>query len=189
MISGEKSMRILIILISDADTGHPTPPPVLYFERFLEPYYLFQDAGAEVVLASLKGGDPLMRTASGERTGATAVMRRFQDDHAAREALIDTLGLDQVDPSDFDGAYCLGVSGGVWPPHIDNPAGAMIGQLLAAGKPVAVAPSRLNLEPQGAGEGLLIAGDRAAAPILAAKALLGALGLSRADDPPAIYPR
>ena len=58
-------MRILMVLISDADTRHPTPPPVLQFERFLAPYYLFQDAGAEIVLASLTGGDPAMRTSAG----------------------------------------------------------------------------------------------------------------------------
>lgn len=164
--------RILMILVSDADTGHPTPPPVLQFERFLEPYYLFLDAGAEIVLASLSGGDPAMRTASGQRRDATAIMRRFQSDQVARDALTDTLRLDQVDPADFDGAFCIGVSGGVWPPHVDNPAGAMVGQLLAAGKPVAVIPSQLDLDPLGTGAGLLIAGDKATASDQAAHALL-----------------
>ena len=165
-------MRILMILISDADTGHPTPPPVLRFERFLAPYYLFLDAGAEIVLASQRGGDPAMRTASGERSDTTPIMRRFQADQAAREALIDTLNLDQVDPLDFDGAYCIGVSGAIWPPRVDNPAGAMIGQLLASGKPVAITPSQLDLAPHGVGEGLLIAGEQAIASNHAAHALL-----------------
>jgi hypothetical protein len=175
-------MRILMILISDADRGRPMSAPILRFERFLEPYYLFVDAAAEVVLASLSGGDPGMRTASGHRTDATAIMRRFRGDSASRDALVDTLALDQVDPGDFDGAFCLGVFGGVWPPHIDHPAGAMIGQFLSAGKPVAVVPSQLDLNPQGAGVGLLIAGDLAAAPLLAAKALLGALSDPKSLD-------
>jgi len=173
-------MRILMILISDADTRHPTPPPVLQFERFLAPYYLFRDAGAEIVLASLRGGDPAMRTAAGERSDTTSIMRRFQADQTAREALIDTLSLDLVDPRDFDGAFCIGVSGGIWPPRADNPAGVMIGQLLAAGKPVAVIPSQLDLEPWGAGDGLLIAGDQALASNHAARALLSAMA-TKAD--------
>ena len=173
-----RAMRILMILISDADTRHPTPPPVLRFERFLAPYYLFLDAGAEIVLASLSGGDPAMRTASGERSDATPIMRRFQADQTTREALIDTLALDQVDPGDFDGAYCIGVSGGIWPPRADNPAGAMIGQLLASGKPVAVIPSRLDLDPRGAADGLLIAGDHAVASNRAAHALLAVVRLA-----------
>jgi hypothetical protein len=165
-------MRILMILISDAETRHPTPPPVLRFERFLAPYYLFLDAGAEVVLASLTGGDPAMRTASGERSDTSAVMQRFLADQTAREALIDTLSLDQVEADDFDGAYCIGVSGGVWPPHADNPAAAMLGQLLASGKPVAVIPSQIDLDPKGVAQGLLIAGDQTIASNHAAHALL-----------------
>ena len=174
-------MRILMILISDIDTGHPIPPPVLQYERFLAPYYLLLDAGAEIVLASLRGGDPAMRTASGERNDTSAIMRRFQADQAAREALIDTLNLDQVDPGDFDGAYCIGVSGAIWPPRVDNPAGAMIGKLLAAGKPVAVTPSQLDIAPQGAGEGLLIAGEQAIASNYAAQALLAVVQAAKHD--------
>jgi hypothetical protein len=166
-------MRILMILIADVDGG--ANPPVLQFERFLEPYYLFLDAGADVVLASLEGGDPAMRTAGGKRTDATPIMRRFQQDQAARDALSDTLELAQVDPGDFDGAFCLGVSGGVWPPNVHGPAEAMIGSLLISGKPVAVVPDQIDLEPLGASEGLLITGECASAPALAAKALLGAL--------------
>ncbi|CAN5193508.1 transporter [soil metagenome] len=168
-------MRILMILVSDADTRHPKPPPVLQFERFLEPYYLFIDAGAEIVLASLAGGDPAMRTASGERSDATPFMRRFQADQGARDALVDTLSLEQVEPDDFDGAYCIGVSGGIWPPRVDNPSGAMVGQLLSAGKPVVVIPSQLDLDPAGVGAGLLIADDQAVASSRAAHALLAAI--------------
>lgn len=166
-------MRILMILVSDKEG--PPAPPVLRFERFLDAYYLFLDAGAEVVLASLQGGDPLMRTARGERVDGTPIMQRFQQDQEARDALSDTLELGQIDPADFDGAFCVGVSGGVWPPNIESPAGAMIGNLLAAGKPVAVLPTQLDLEPLGASEGLVIAGDRDQATVLAAKALLGSL--------------
>lgn len=175
-------MRILMILIADADARRPTPTPVLQFERFLEPYYLFRDAGAEVVLASLGGGDPAMRAAGGGRSGEGPTMRRFQADQAARDALIDTLSLDQVEPDDFDGAYCIGVSGGVWPPRADNPAGAMVGRLLAGGKPVVVTPSGLDLDPLGAGAGLLIAGDQATTSGQAAHALLAAIGESRRED-------
>jgi hypothetical protein len=167
-------MRILMILVSDT-ANLDGAPPVLQFERFLEPYYLFVDSGADVVLASLLGGDPSMRTASGKRTDASPAMRRFQRDLAARDALADTLELSRVDLDDFDGAFCVGVSGGVWPPHVASPAEAMIGDLLAAGKPVVVVPARIDLEPRGTADGLLITGDRALAPMLAARALLGAL--------------
>ncbi len=181
MLFGEgrrRLMRILMILISDAETRHPTPPPVLRFERFLAPYYLFHDAGAEIVLASLAGGDPAMRTASGERSDASPIMQRFLADQVAREALIDTVGLDQVEADDFDGAYCIGVSGGIWPPNADNPAAAMIGRLLTSGKPVAVIPSQVDLDPNGVGQGLLIAGDQTLASNQAAHALLAVVRMA-----------
>ena len=167
-------MRILMILIPDQEAAPPIAP-ILRFERFLAPYYLFIDAGADVVLASPLGGDPAMRNAAGKRTDTSAMMLRFQQDQTARDGLTDTLALCQVDPEDFDGAFCLGVTGGVWPPNIANPAGAMVGALLAAGKPVAVVPAELNLDPDGTGDGLLITGDRGEAPTLAARALLGSL--------------
>jgi len=167
-------VRILIILVPDGD-ARAGQQPTLRFERFLEPYYLFRDAGADVVLASLAGGDPAMRTATGKRRDTSSIMLRFRQDQAARDALVDTLELTQVDPDDFDGAFCIGVAGSIWPPRVEGPVGRMIGGLLASGKPVAVVPAQIDLEPLGAGDGLLIVGDRAQAPVLAAKALLGAL--------------
>ncbi len=57
----------------------------------------------------------------------------------------------------------------------------MIGQLLAAGKPVAVTPSQLDIAPQGAGEGLLIAGEQAIASNHAAQALLAVVQAAKHD--------
>ena len=170
-----------MILVPDGDV-QDGQLPALQFERFLEPYYYFVDAGADVVLASLVGGDPSMRTASGMRSDTSSIMRRFKRDRAALDALVDTLELSQIDADDFDGGFCIGVAGSVWPPKAEGPAGRMIGSLLASGKPVAVLPAQIDLEPLGAGKGLLIIGDRAQAPVLAAKALLGALRGAAVDE-------
>jgi len=48
--------KILMVLTSHAelgDTGHKTG---FWVEEFAAPYYAFIDAGAEVTLASVKGG-------------------------------------------------------------------------------------------------------------------------------------
>lgn len=172
-------MRILMILIPDREPGPEAPEvdqgdgPVLRLERFIGPYYVFRDADAEIALASPEGGYPWMGPASADRAIATPAMRRFRDDRSARDELTDTLALDQVYSSDFDGAFCVGSAGAVW--LAGSPTGGLIGQFLAAGKPVAIIPSQIDLAPNGIGDGLLITVDRPGSPILAAHALLGAL--------------
>jgi putative intracellular protease/amidase len=151
-------MRILMIVAPGGrDNG------LFTLEQLIEPYFWFRDGGAEVVFASPEGGEPI--SLSPGQTPSASVLR-FRKDHFAREALTDTLCLDQVFAEDFEAAYCIGA------PEILAPAGnhsasRLIVELLASGRPVAVVSS-------GAGEGLMITGS---SPLLAANALLGTLQL------------
>jgi hypothetical protein len=183
-LTGNRAMRILIILIPDGAGG---TPPVLRFDRFLEPYYLFVDAGIDLVLASPAGGDPLMRSRDGGRRAHTPLMARFMRDWPARDALSDTLGLAQVDLADFDGAFCIGAHGGTHggahgdaagDDPADGPTVRTLRSLLRAGKPLAVVPGWIGPEggPPVSGDGLLIIGNGAAAPGRAARALMAAIG-------------
>jgi hypothetical protein len=167
-------MRILMILIPESDAPGSRSDPAVRFERAAGPFYAFQDANAEVVLASPDGGSPLMASAS-QGEGATALMQRFKQDRAAMDEFSDTLCLDQVYAEDFDAAFCVGLPGSIWRPEHRGSAGALLSRLLKAGKPVAVLPSGLDLAPEGTGEGLLIVGDGSNAPIPAAQALMGAV--------------
>jgi putative intracellular protease/amidase len=158
-------MRILMILIPDNQAS-----PVLKIGQVIEPYYLFRDSGAEVVIASPAGGDPVSTAAGQDRAAA---VRRFRDDHLARDVLADTLSLDQVSAEDFQAAFCIGASeqidaGG------DHPASALIAELLDAGKPVAMLSDVSGVR-------LLITGN---APRPAAQALLGALANSSGESIP-----
>jgi len=116
-------------------------------------------------------------------TCATAVLRRFRNDHSARDAISDTLKFAQICPEDFDGGICIGAleeqAGG------DDPAGAqnLITALLVAGKPVAVVPSDLLPSSQRPMDGILIIGDQARSPARAARALLASLELGREPGP------
>jgi hypothetical protein len=167
-------MRILMILIPESDAAGSKGDPAVRFERATGPFYAFQDADAEVVLASPEGGSPLMASAS-QGEGATQLMQRFKQDRMAMDEFSDTLCLDQVYADDFDGVFCVGLPGSIWRPEHRSSAGALISRLLQAGKPVAVLPSGVDLAPNGAGEGLLIVGDGSNAPIPAAQALMGAV--------------
>jgi hypothetical protein len=171
-------MRILMILIPESDAPDSKSDPAVRLERAAGPYYVFQDADVEVVLASPDGGAPLMEMASGSEA-STEIMQRFRQDRIAIDEFSDTLSLDQVYTDDFDAAFCVGLPGSIWRPEHKSSAGALISRLLDAGKPVAVMPSGIDLAPKGAGEGLLIVGDGSKSPIPAAEALMGAIRRSQ----------
>jgi hypothetical protein len=166
-------MRILMML-TGARAGRPSRAPG--FDQVIEPFYLLQDAGAELVVASLQGGDPTYRATRKRSARAIAALERFHEDRQAREAISDTLRFAQIYPDDFDGGLCLGVIEHT--AAVDDTAIALdlVAALLAAGKPVAVVPSDSRLTRREPTEGILITGDRARSPLGATKALLAALG-------------
>ena len=52
-------MRILMVLTSHDKLGNTGRKTGFWLEEFAAPYYTFKDAGAEIVLASPKGGQRL----------------------------------------------------------------------------------------------------------------------------------
>jgi hypothetical protein len=167
-------MRILMILIPEADATVAKGDSAIRLERAAGPYFVFRDANVDLVLASTAGGSPLMQFA-GDDSATTDLVQRFRRDGMAIDAFSDTISLDQVYPEDFDAAFCIGLPEAVWRPEQRNLAGALIARLLAAGKPVAVMPSGVDLAPNGTGDGLLIVGDASKSSIPIARALLGAI--------------
>jgi 2-keto-3-deoxy-L-rhamnonate aldolase RhmA len=163
-----------MILIPEMDTTVGKRDAAVRLERAIGPYYVFRDAGVEVVLVSPDGGSPSMEFTA-ESDGSTEVMERLKRDRAALDEFSDTIGLDQVYIDDFDAAFCVGHPGAIWRPKSNNSAAGLIARLLDAGKPVAVLPSGIDLDPKGASDGLLIVGDGSKSSIMVAQALLGAL--------------
>jgi hypothetical protein len=163
-------MRILMIL--RAESGRRRSPSL---DQVIEAYYLLRDSGTEVAIASSQGTNPRFGGGREGSTQASASIRRFQSDHSARDAINDTLKVEQIYPEDFDGAICIDI--------LDEPAHSadaeivlsLLKEFLAAGKPVAVVPCELELAPQGLFEGLFITGDEVRAPTLAASAILAAI--------------
>ena len=89
-------MKILMVLTSHdklGDTGRKTG---FWLEEFAAPYFTFLDAGAEVTLASPKGGQPPIDPVSDTPEGQTDSTRRFKGDPAAQAALASTTHLAEV---------------------------------------------------------------------------------------------
>ncbi|QQX87285.1 type 1 glutamine amidotransferase domain-containing protein [Cupriavidus necator] len=129
-------MNILMVLTSHdqlGNTGHKTG---FWLEEFAAPYYVFKDAGADITLASPKGGQPPIDPKSDDPGAQTDATRRFHGDPAAKAALASTLTLDQVKAEDFDAIFYPGGHGPLWDLAEDKRSVALIEQFDRAGKPV-----------------------------------------------------
>ena len=129
-------MKILMVLTSHdqlGDTGHKTG---FWLEEFAAPYYVFKDAGAQITLASPKGGQPPIDPKSDDPGAQTAATARFNADAAARVALASTLTLDEVRAEEFDALFYPGGHGPLWDLAVDPRSAALIERFQALGKPV-----------------------------------------------------
>ncbi len=130
-------MKILMILTSHdmlGDTGKKTG---FWLEEFAAPYYIFKDAGAEITLASPKGGQPPLDPKSDEPGAQTAATKRFKDDAQGTALLANTHILSTVKAADYDAVFYPGGHGPLWDLANDSDSIALIAEMIAAEKPVA----------------------------------------------------
>jgi putative intracellular protease/amidase len=131
-------MKILMVLTSHdklGDTGRKTG---FWLEELAAPYFVFRDAGVEVVLASPKGGQPPLDPKSNEPSFQTELTHRFEADAAANAQLASTLRLDSVKQKDYDSVFYPGGHGPMWDLAEDKNSIMLLESLVAAGKTFAV---------------------------------------------------
>ncbi len=128
--------KILMVLTSHdelGDTGHKTG---FWVEEFAAPYYAFIDAGAEVTLASVKGGQPPVDPNSAAPDAATDATKRFEQDSAAKTLMANTKPLTEVKADDFDAVFYPGGHGPLWDLVDNQDSISLIEQFLNSEKPV-----------------------------------------------------
>jgi putative intracellular protease/amidase len=131
-------MKILMVLTSHDTLGNTGRKTGFWIEELAAPYYAFQQAGAQITLASPKGGQPPLDPKSNEPAFQTDDTRRFEADPAAMAQLASTLRLADVDQSDFDAVFYPGGHGPLWDLAEDTTSIVLIESFLAAGKPTAL---------------------------------------------------
>lgn len=131
-------MKILMVLTSHDRLGDSGKKTGFWLEEFAAPYYVLADAGHDIVLASPKGGQPPLDPKSDEPDAQTDATRRFKGDAEAQAKLASTESLASVRSSDFDAVFYPGGHGPLWDLAEDGQSKALIEQMLADGKPVAL---------------------------------------------------
>ena len=131
-------MKILMVLTSHDELGNTGRKTGFWLEELAAPYYTFKNAGAEITLASPKGGQPPLDPKSNEPANQTDDTRRFEADREATAALAATVKLSDVSQADFDTVFYPGGHGPMWDLAEDATSIDLIETFLAAGKPVAL---------------------------------------------------
>jgi putative intracellular protease/amidase len=131
-------MKVLIVLTSHDQLGDTGRKTGFWLEELAAPYYEFKAAGAEIVLASPKGGQPPLDPKSSEPSSQTEFTRRFESDVQATAQLASTVRLDGVSQADFDTVFYPGGHGPLWDLAEDKTSIALIESFIAAGKYVAL---------------------------------------------------
>jgi len=129
-------MKILMVLTSHDDLGDTGNKTGFWLEEFAAPYYVFRDAGAEITLASPKGGQPPLDPNSDAEDAQTDATRRFKADDAGQAALANTVALSDVAAEDFDAIFYPGGHGPLWDLAEDSHSKALIEGFAARGRPV-----------------------------------------------------
>ncbi|HBM38270.1 MAG TPA: type 1 glutamine amidotransferase domain-containing protein [Sulfitobacter sp.] len=129
-------MKILMVLTSHdklGDTGNKTG---FWLEEFAAPYYVFKDAGAEITLASPKGGQPPLDPSSDADDAQTDATKRFKSDDAAQRELANTEVLSSVSADGFDAIFYPGGHGPLWDLAEDKASINLIESFAASDRPV-----------------------------------------------------
>jgi putative intracellular protease/amidase len=131
-------MKILMVITSHDQLGNTGRKTGFWLEELAAPYYVFKEAGAEITLASPKGGRPPLDPKSNEPEFRTDLTLRFEKDAAAEAQLDKTVRLDSVRQEDFDTVFYPGGHGPMWDLASSEDSTRLLESFLAAGKPIAV---------------------------------------------------
>ena len=122
------SKKILIVATSAANMGSKDEPTGLWLEELTTPYYAFIDAGADVTLASIRGGAiPIDARSTGADAQKDPSVKRYHDDKALQGMVQNSLALATVDGASYDAVFLPGGHGTMF----DFPQSAELAKLVS----------------------------------------------------------
>jgi putative intracellular protease/amidase len=131
-------VKILMVLTSHGEMGDTGKKTGFWAEEFAAPYYELADAGAEITLASPKGGQPPIDPSSELPGAQTKFTHRLDKDEPLKQKLAHTLKLSDVKAADFDAVFFPGGHGPMWDLVKDTNSIALLEAFQQQGKPMAL---------------------------------------------------
>ncbi|MEP3371433.1 MAG: type 1 glutamine amidotransferase domain-containing protein [Maribacter dokdonensis] len=107
-------MKILFVLTSHDQLGDTGKKTGFWVEEFAAPYYALLDKGAEITVATPKGGQAPIDPSSDTEDAQTKDTKRFKEDKEAQEIIANTKVLADVNANDFDAVFYPGGHGPLW---------------------------------------------------------------------------
>ncbi|AMR30144.1 dimethylallyltransferase [Mucilaginibacter sp. PAMC 26640] len=131
-------MKVLMVLTSHSELGNTGKKTGFWIEEFAAPYYVLADAGAEITLASPKGGQPPIDPKSEDADAQTPATHRFDSDKDLKDKLAQTLPLNTVNEMHYDAVFYPGGHGPLWDLTNDHDSIKLIEDFVEHHKPVAL---------------------------------------------------
>jgi putative intracellular protease/amidase len=156
---------VLMVLTSQSQLGDTGNLTGSWVEELAAPYYVFQDSGLTVELATATGGEAPLDPASLDDPWLTAAGKRFMGDAEAQNALKSTTKLSEIDAAKFAAVFCVGGAGAAWDFPVDADLRNIVEHIHSSGGVVsAVCHGVLGLAgAQGADGKPLVSGRRVTA--------------------------
>ena len=129
-------MKILMVLTSHDELGDTGKKTGFWLEEFAAPYYVFKDAGADITLASPKGGQPPLDPSSNTDDSQTDATKRFKADDAAQKHLAKTEVLSTISAEGFDAIFYPGGHGPLWDLAEDSDSKKLLETFAASERPI-----------------------------------------------------
>ena len=130
-------MKILFVLTSHDKLGDTGKKTGFWVEEFANPYYTLLDKGADITIATPKGGAAPIDPSSDSPDSATEDTERFNNDAIAKERIANTNVLADMNPDDFDAVFYPGGHGPLWDLANDETSIALIEKFNSQEKPIA----------------------------------------------------
>ncbi|MFC4211832.1 type 1 glutamine amidotransferase domain-containing protein [Pedobacter lithocola] len=129
--------KVLFVLTSHDELGNTGLKTGFWSEELAAPYYTLTDKGIDVVLASVKGGQPPIDPKSEDPSFQTDTTRRMDKDTVLLDKLKNTTPLAEVKMEDYDAVFYPGGHGPLWDLAESATSQKLIADFYAANKPVA----------------------------------------------------
>ncbi|WP_211296706.1 MULTISPECIES: type 1 glutamine amidotransferase domain-containing protein [Polaribacter] len=136
-IKKDKKMNILFVLTSHDKLGDTGKKTGFWVEEFATPYYTLLDKGANITIATPKGGAAPIDPSSDAPDAATAATDRYNNDADAKSKIANTKVLADMNPDDFDAVFYPGGHGPLWDLTNDKVSVALIEKFNTQAKPIA----------------------------------------------------